>query len=128
MATVILLVLALYAVQLFLQETTLYRFDMRAIVGNRDHIPEPGVIAGRLGRAKDNLREALPAFIALALLSMVLRVDQGLALKGAWLFLVARVLYVPAYVSGVILLRSAVWLVSLAGLAMMVKAIILGAG
>ena len=47
LTTIILLVLVLYLVQLFLQETSRFGFDLWGIVGNRDNLPEISVIAGR---------------------------------------------------------------------------------
>jgi len=119
LTTIILLVLVLYAVQLFLQETSRYGFDFWAIVGNRDNAPEMSVVAGRLDRAKNNLLEALPIFLALALLAPVKGDGANEAVYGASIFLIARIVYVPVYVSGIPLLRSLVWLVANAGLVMM---------
>lgn len=119
LTTIILLVLALYVVQIFLQETSRFRFDLKGIVGNRDVQPEPSVIAARLDRAKNNLLEALPIFISLALLALTRGTNQQAEAHGALVFLVARVVYVPAYVSGIPWLRSLVWLISMAGLLMM---------
>lgn len=119
LTTIILLVLALYMVQIFLQETSRFGFDLRGIVGSRDHQPELSVIAGRLDRAKNNMLEALPIFLALALLALVRGGGTGDEAHAALVFLIARVAYVPAYVSGVVMLRSLVWLVGVAGLVMM---------
>jgi len=119
LTTIILLVLALYMVQLFLQETSRFGFDLRSIVGKRDNLPEMSVVAGRLDRAKNNMREALPIFLALALLALVRGGDTNEVAHAASIFLIARVVYVPAYVSGVPMLRSLVWLVGVAGLVMM---------
>lgn len=119
LTTIMLLVLALYVVQIFLQETSRFRFDLRGIVGNRDVQPEPSVIAARLDRAKNNLLEALPIFVSLALLALVRGADRGAEAQAALVFLVARVVYVPAYVSGIPWLRSLVWLISMSGLLMM---------
>ena len=115
----ILSVLALYLVQLFLQETTRYRFKLRLITGNRDQPPPMSVLAARLDRAKNNLLEALPIFLGLAMLDLVLLGESRAATNGALVFLLARVVYVPAYASGLPWLRSLVWLVAMAGLAMM---------
>ena len=52
---IILLVLALYLLQLFLQETARFRFNLWDIMGNRDIPPEMSVVAGRLDRAKNNM-------------------------------------------------------------------------
>lgn len=119
LTTIILLVLALYMVQIFLQETSRFGFDLRGIVGNRDSLPEISVVAGRLERAKNNMREALPIFLALALLALVKGGDTRQAAHAALIFLIARAVYVPAYVSGVPMLRSLVWLVGVASLLMM---------
>lgn len=119
LTTIILLVLALYMVQVFLQETSRFGFDLRGIVGNRDHPPEQSVVAGRLERAKNNLLEALPIFLSLALLALVKGGDTSGATHAASIFLIARVVYVPAYVSGVPMLRSLVWLAGVASLVMM---------
>lgn len=119
LTTIVLLVLALYVVQIFLQETSRFGFDLKGIVGNRDVQPEPSVIAARLDRAKNNLREALPIFIALAMLTLTRGGTPEAASRAALVFLVARVVYVPAYISGIPWLRSLVWLVSMYGLWMM---------
>ena len=119
LTTIILLVLVLYLVQLFLQETSRFGFDLWGIVGNRDNQPELSVVAGRLDRAKNNMQEALPIFLALALLALIRGRDTSEVTRAASIFLVARVVYVPAYVSGVPMLRSLAWLVGVAGLLMM---------
>lgn len=124
LTTIILLVLVLYVIQLFLQETSHFGFDFWAIVGNRDNSPEMSLIAGRLERAKNNMLEALPLFLALALLALVKGRDTSEAVYGAAIFLIARIVYVPAYVSGIPMLRSFVWLVANAGLVMMALALI----
>jgi uncharacterized MAPEG superfamily protein len=119
LTTIILLVLVLYMVQIFLQETSRFGFDLWGIVGNRDNPPKMSVVAGRLDRAKNNMREALPVFLALALLALVKGGNTNEVTHAASIFLIARVVYVPAYVSGVPMLRSLVWLVGVASLIMM---------
>lgn len=121
---IILLVLALYVVQIFLQETSLYRFNLCQIVGNRDLRPESSVVAARLERAKNNMMEALPLFLGLALLALVKDGDNLKVVNAATVFLVARVLYVPIYAAGIPVLRSAVWLTGMAGLLMMALALV----
>ena len=119
LTTIILLVLALYMVQIFLQETSRFGFDLWGIVGNRDNPPEMSVVASRLDRAKNNMLEALPIFLGLALLALVKGGDTSKVAYAASVFLIARIVYVPAYVSGVPMLRSLVWLVGVASLTMM---------
>lgn len=119
LTTSILLVMALYMAQIFLQETSRFGFDLRGIVGNRDNLPEMSVVAGRLDRAKNNMLEALPIFLGLALLALLKGGDTSNVADAASIFLIARIVYVPAYLSGILLLRSLVWLVGVASLLMM---------
>ena len=119
MTTIILLVLVLFVLQLFLQETAAWRWDFRAILGNRDRPPALSPTAARLERAKNNMLEALPLFLGLALPALVIQGEHGPATQGALIFLVARVLYVPAYVSGLPVLRSLIWLAGMTGLGFM---------
>jgi uncharacterized MAPEG superfamily protein len=119
LTTVILLVMLLFVVQLFLQETSRYRFNLWQIMGNRDTRPEESVIAARLDRAKNNMLEALPLFLGLAMLALVKGGDTGEAANGATVFLIARIVYVPIYAAGIPVLRSLVWLAGMAGLVMM---------
>ena len=119
LTTIILLVLALYMVQIFLQETSRFGFDLWGIMGNRDNQPEMSVVAGRLDRAKNNMLESLPMFLGLALLALVKGDDTSRVAHAATIFLIARIVYVPAYVSGIPVLRSLVWLAGVASLVMM---------
>lgn len=119
LTTTIFLVLALYMVQIFLQETSRFGFDLWSIVGNRDNPPEMSIVAGRLDRAKNNMLEALPIFLALALLALIKGGDTSKVTHAALIFLIARVVYIPAYMSGVPMLRSIIWLVGVASLVMM---------
>ena len=105
LTSIILLVLALYVLQIFLQETSLYRFNVWQILGNRDERPEMSVIAARLDRAKNNMMEALPLFLGLAL---VKEGDHSKVVAAATWFLVARTVYVPVYAAGIPVLRSVV--------------------
>ena len=113
MVLVVLLVLALF----FLQTLLPTRFReppapgepgvVAEAFGNRDHIRPSTVVGKRAHRALANVQEALPVFLALAL-------------TGAWIFFIARVVYVPIYLAGVAFVRTLTWIVSLVGLAMMV--------
>lgn len=123
LTTTILLVLGLYMVQLFLQETSRFGFDLRAIIGNRDNAPPLSIVGGRLERAKNNMLESLPLFLGLALLAVAKGHTAGLVANAATVFLIARAAYVPAYVSGIPMLRSAVWLVAVASLGAMAWAL-----
>ena len=124
LTTIVLLVLALVMAQIFLQEISRFGFDLRGIVGNRDDLPALSVIAARLERAKNNMLESLPIFLALALLALMSDNDLTDVTNAALVFLIARVVYVPAYVSGIPWLRSLVWLVGTASLGMMALTLI----
>jgi uncharacterized MAPEG superfamily protein len=126
MVLVILLVLALFFVQTLLPS----RFraapapgDPGALaesLGNRDHQRPLTVVGERAARALGNMQEALPVFLALALMDMIAAPGAGLAVTGAWVFLIARVLYVAIYLAGVPVVRTMCWVAGLVGLGMMV--------
>ncbi len=122
---IILLVLTLYVVQIFLQESSRFRFDFRGMFGSRDVLPKMSIVASRLDRAKNNMLETLPIFITLAMLALV-KGDETVSevTTAALIFLIARVLYVPAYVSGIPMLRSIVWTVALGSLVFMALALL----
>jgi len=124
LTTIILLVLALYVVQIFLQETSLYRFNVRQILGNRDTRPTMSVIAARLDRAKNNMMESLPLFLGLALLALVKDGDNSRVVHAATWFLVARTVYVPVYAAGIPVLRSVVWLTGVGAMLVMALALV----
>jgi uncharacterized MAPEG superfamily protein len=77
------------------------------------------VVAGRLLRALRNLLETYPAFIALVLALVVTGKTGGLGATGAWLWLVARMIYVVLYAAGIPVLRTLIWSVSILGLVLM---------
>ena len=90
------------------------------LLGPRDDNRQSGnVMAGRLKRALENLLETYPAFVALALALAVTGKTGGIAATGAWVWLTARVVYVPLYAFGVPAVRTLVWCVSIVGLLMM---------
>lgn len=79
----------------------------------------------RLGRAYDNHVENLALFAIAAL--VIHLTDQSTALTAtcAWLYLAARVLYIPAYAFGLNPARSFIWFVGfLATTAMLLAALV----
>ena len=77
--------------------------------GPRDEKREPTGMAGRLNRAFNNTIEALIFFtIAVVVVTLGGAASPATAIA-AKVFLVARVAYVPAYASGIPMLRSLVW-------------------
>lgn len=121
---IVLLVLALYVFQLFLQEVSGSRMDLETIVGTRDEPLKLSVAASRLDRAKNNMREALPLFLGISMLVLFKGGDMSLATNAALGFLIARVLYIPAYVSGLPWLRSLIWVVGMACMLIMALTVI----
>jgi uncharacterized MAPEG superfamily protein len=101
-------------------------FGTRWNMGARDK--DPGglsVLSGRLLRAQANLLETLPLFAAAVLIANVTGRDGRLTLMGAELYFWARLVYLPLYAFGIPLVRSLVWIVSLAGLVLLLAAILL---
>ena len=85
--------------------------------GPRDEpAPPPGKLTGRLMRAQSNLFETLPVFAAAVLIAHVAGREGTLTHWGVLLYFAARLIYVPLYAAGVPFIRSLVWLVSLAGI------------
>src|SRR4051794_31158762 len=130
MVLVVLLVLALFFLQTLLP--TRFREAPAAggpsviaeAFGNRDNQRPRTVVGRRALRALANMHEALPVFLALALLNLIVAPGGSLALTGAWVFLVARALYLVIYLAGVSVVRTLLWVAALVGLAMMVAPLI----
>ena len=89
-------------------------------LGTRDDVAENSTGAKRCGRAQRNMEEALFFFLPLALLLIITEKDNGLALTGALVFVVARAIYLPVYMMGVYAVRTVVWAAGVAGLIMMI--------
>ena len=122
MATYIVYALLLAIIQIWVVPAAFNLKNFSWYTTNRDEpMPETSVMAGRAMRAATNLQESLPAFLALALLSMHLSVDlTGLAF---W-WLILRIAHLITYISGIALLRTLSWLGSLVTLIMMALALI----
>lgn len=122
MATYIVCALLLTIIQIWIVPAALNMKNFSWYTTNRDEpMPETSVMAGRAIRAATNLQESLPAFLALALLSMHLSVDlTGLAF---W-WLILRVAHLVTYIAGIALLRTLSWLGSLVTLIMMALALV----
>ena len=122
MATYIVYALLLAIIQIWVVPAAFNLKNFSWYTTNRDEpMPETSVMAGRAMRAATNLQESLPAFLALALLSMHLSVDlTGLAF---W-WLILRVAHLITYIAGIALLRTLSWLGSLDTLIMMALALI----
>ena len=122
MATYIVYALLLTIIQIWIVPAAFNIKNFSWYTTNRDEpMPETSIMAGRANRAAANLQESLPAFLALALLSMHLSVDlTGLAF---W-WLILRVAHLITYIAGIALLRTLSWLGSLVTLVMMALALV----
>jgi uncharacterized MAPEG superfamily protein len=127
MTAAVVLVLAWFVLQTLIAPTL--RFfnapggplsGLKVALGPRDNQPDLPVYGERAAKALANMHEALPVFLTLAVLNITNQSDSGPALTAAWVFLGARILYVPAYVVGIPGLRSAIWAVGFASLCAMV--------
>ena len=90
--------------------------------GNRDVQEQATGVPGRLKRALDNHFEGLILFTIAVLVVVLGEASSELTEDCAWAYLWARVLYVPAYASGVFLVRSLIWTVGFIATAVMLIA------
>ena len=94
-------------------------------MGSRDNLPEKGVMTERMDRALVNMKENLPLFITLGLMVLIVEgADQALAVKGAMIWVLARLAYVVLYLISIPLTRSVAWTVSMVGLVMMLVSVL----
>jgi uncharacterized MAPEG superfamily protein len=93
-------------------------------LGNRDNLPEATPLAGRAERTARNTLESFVLFAAIALVAQAAGNTSPRIAAGAEIFFWARIVYIPVYYAGVIYLRTAVWLASIVGLALMVLAVL----
>lgn len=87
--------------------------------GNRESVAPPYGIAGRADRAAHNMLEGMVLLLA-TVLAAQLAGKSAQAATGATIFFWARLVYWPVYLGGIIYLRTAVWFVSIIGLAMII--------
>ncbi|WP_426022822.1 MAPEG family protein [Brevundimonas sp. PWP3-1b1] len=123
--TYLALTLILALVQIFLPAgARTVEFGSKWNAGPRDETPAARKpLTGRLERAQANLFETLPLFIGAVLIAHVIGAAGPLTLWGTALYFWARVVYVPLYALGVPYVRSLVWVVSLAGLVMVLASL-----
>ena len=101
-------------------ETARAEFGLAYSFSPRDAQPPPnGLVWGRATRALHNYVENLGPFVAMALALIATGRTGGLGAVGATIWIVARILYLPIYVMGVIYVRTALWAVGVIGLLMM---------
>ncbi|MEM7242421.1 MAG: MAPEG family protein [Pseudomonadota bacterium] len=119
--------MALYYVGLFLPSPFLMQRIgvMTYFTGARDDDPTPQKLHGRIKRAHVNLGESMPIFLALGVLALIVKdANLALATAAAMVFVIARAVYLPAYILGIPVLRSAIWSVGFSALLVMAYALI----
>lgn len=88
-------------------------------MGARDEeLPPPAPIVGRMMRAQTNYFETFPIAVAALLIVAVAGIGTLWTALGAWIWLGARIAYLPAYATGVRVVRTLIFLVSMVGLGM----------
>jgi uncharacterized MAPEG superfamily protein len=91
-------------------------------MGARDEeLPPPQPIVGRLARAQANFFETFPVYAAAALIVSVAHLGSRWTAIGALLWLGARIVYLPLYAFGVPVVRTIVFLVSIVGIALVLR-------
>lgn len=88
------------------------------LAGNRENQPPLAGWARRAQCAHQNMLENLLLFAALVLIAVFSGKTNSMTLLGAQLFFWARLAYAMIYVAGIPWLRTAVWFVSVIGLAL----------
>ena len=91
-----------------------------------DAVPPLNPLAGRLQRAEVNYLETLPIAIIALLGVVVANRTSGSTALGGWIWLGARVAYLPLYAAGVPVIRTLAFAVSIGGLAMVLKPLLIG--
>ncbi|MTD99151.1 MAPEG family protein [Paracoccus sp. YIM 132242] len=94
----------------------------KVAMGPRDNVPPLKGTAGRLQRALNNHFEGLILFTLAVVVVTLGGQASGVTGACAWIYLAARILYVPAYVFGWVPWRSAIWAVGFAATMLMILA------
>jgi uncharacterized MAPEG superfamily protein len=95
-------------------------------MGARDEdLPAPQPIVGRLARAQANFFETFPIFAAAVLIVHLSALGDRWTEIGALVWLTARLVYLPVYALGIPKVRTLIFLVSIAGLALVLRPAIL---
>jgi uncharacterized MAPEG superfamily protein len=95
------------------------QYGTRWNMGARDEeLPPAQPIVGRLARAQANFFETFPIAAAAILIVTVAGIDNRWTAIGAVVWLTARIVYLPLYALGIPRVRTLVFLISVAGISM----------
>lgn len=86
------------------------QLGMGYIMSSRDEHRTVSGMTARLNRAVSNSVTALALFAPAVLILAILERQQAETLLAAQVFLMARIVYLPAYVFGIVGLRTLAWL------------------
>ena len=102
-------------------QSSLYRLDYGVLhaATARDNDRQAGVLTGRGERALRNFLETYAIFVALVMVIELGHRSDALTVWGTQIWFWARWAYLPAYLVAIPFVRSAIWVVSAIGLAMM---------
>jgi len=93
-------------------------------VGPRDEPPKPlGAVASRIERAYKNFLETFAFFAAAIFLVYASDRSTPSSALGAQIYFWSRLLYLPAYVIAIPVVRTLCWTASIVGIAMVVGAV-----
>ena len=127
--TVLALAAILQAVQIGLAGAAMNRDAGVAYnAGPRDSQPELSPLTGRLRRAVSNHFEALTLFTIAVVVVTLSGAASAATATCAWLYLAARILYVPAYAFGWTPWRSVIFAIGATATLAMILIALLGGG
>lgn len=113
--------LLLASVQLAIASVvTLRQLGRDWVAGPRDIPRETSGVSGRFVRAHRNLLEIFPQFLAALFLVHAAGAVGAVSTVGSWLFVAARIIYVPAYAYAPPGVRPACWLAAWLGIVIIV--------
>jgi uncharacterized MAPEG superfamily protein len=119
-------ILAFGALLLFVYIFTATRFKTQQYgrkwnVSARDQeLPEPNPLAGRTMRAQENFLETFPIAIVALLGVVIAGRTNAMTALGGWIWLGARIVYLPLYAAGIPVIRTIVWTIGMIGLGMVI--------
>ena len=95
-----------------------------AAMGNREEAVECSGFPARTERAAKNMLENMVLFSALALVASVGGVADPHVELGARIFFWARLVYIPIYMAGIPVARTAIWAISVIGMGLIFVSIV----
>ncbi len=87
------------------------QIDRKTVFGPRDDVGKLPIASGRLDRVIKNHTEGLVMFAIAAIVITLTDQSTPVTQACAHIYLIARLLYIPAYVQGLAPWRSLIWIV-----------------